>query len=80
MDHNKISYKKLYFYSFYKIVVYIGSITNQESNHLPNDSQYGVLTTTLNTVVVNKGEKLYIKSVVIIEGSTLQVLVFLFSC
>ena len=41
---------------------------------------YDVLTTSVKTSVVNKGEKWYMESVVIIEGSTVHALVFLFSC
>ena len=43
----------LYFVDFsnllHKIVVYIGSIRSRDSNHLPHDSHYDVLTTMLKT-------------------------------
>ena len=53
----------------YEIVVYRGSITSRDSYYLPHDSHYDVLTTTLKKGLVNKGEKSYMKSVVIIEGT-----------
>ena len=62
-------------FKLYKIVGYIGSITSRDLNHLPQDSHYDVLTTTLKTGVVNIGEKLYISSAMIIEGSTVHALV-----
>ena len=39
------------------IVVFIGGITSQGSNHLPHNLRYDVLTTTERRAVVNKGEK-----------------------
>ena len=61
----------------YKIVMYICSIASQKSNHLPHIAQHDVLTTTLMTGVVDKGEKWYLKKVVIIESSTVDALVFI---
>ena len=52
------------------------SLTSRQSNHLSHYSHYDVLTTTLNTGVVNIGEKRYFDSVVIKEGSTVHTLVF----
>ena len=52
----------------YKIVVYIGSITSRNSNHIQHNSHYDVLTTTIKTGEVNKGEKWYMESVVIIHA------------
>ena len=40
--------------------VFIGSITNRGSNHLPHDSRYEVL--ILRRYVVNEGEEWYMKS------------------
>ena len=58
--------------------MYISSIFNRKSNHLPHDLQYDILTTTLKTGVVNKEEQWYLKSIVILEGSTVHALAFLY--
>ena len=61
--------------------MYIGSITSRDSNHLPRDIHYDVLTTKLKkwSGVVNKVEKLYMKSGVIIEGALNMLYFFLSS-
>ena len=40
-------YQNRYSFYSYKIVVYIGSNTSRDSNHLPHDSHYDVLITSL---------------------------------
>ena len=61
----KIEYQWL---CHYKIVEFIGNITSQDLNHHPRNSCYEVLTIKFKKGVVDDGEKLYMKSVMIMES------------